>query len=60
MVEVTAETTPSDVLAALELTDRRGTFLTLVNGKSVPANEHSSFRLEENDTLTVYPPIKGG
>ncbi|MFQ5785083.1 MAG: MoaD/ThiS family protein [Alphaproteobacteria bacterium] len=59
VVDLAEGATPDDALAALELPGDEA-YVTLVNGETVPPGARAARRLKENDTLTVFPPLKGG
>ena len=37
-----------------------GTYLVTHNGMSVPTAQRPGLSLDENDTLAIMPPLKGG
>jgi len=53
------EQTLGQLMAGLELSGA-GTYLTLVNDSSIPRADWHSHVLGEGDTVTIFPPIKGG
>ncbi|NIR29582.1 MAG: MoaD/ThiS family protein [Gammaproteobacteria bacterium] len=58
-IEVNEGATPADVIAQLGMPGE-GRYLVAVNGSVVPAAEHATHRLTDNDTLAIMPPIRGG
>jgi sulfur carrier protein ThiS len=58
-LEVAAGTTLAQLLARLGLPDDEP-YVTLVNDQPVAAPERRTRRLEAGDSVTVFPPIKGG
>lgn len=58
-VEAADDATLSQVLARLGLPADE-TYATLVNGEPVAAGARARRRLGPGDSLTVFPPIKGG
>ena len=59
VVDLADGATPNDALAALDL-PAEDAFVTLVNDESVPPGVRDRLSLKAGDTLTVFPPIKGG
>lgn len=49
----------NDALCALRVSEDTS-YLTLVNGKSVPRTQRTKTILVDGDTLTLFSPIKGG
>lgn len=58
-IEVQKNVTPMDVVRRLGMPPG-DKYLIAVNGDVVPQSEHAAFRLTENDTLSIMPPLKGG
>jgi sulfur carrier protein ThiS len=58
-VEAADGATVGELVARLGL-GKPESYLTLVNGDPVAAGQRRRRRLADNDTLTVFPPIKGG
>ncbi len=58
-LDVTEGSSPVDVIKLLGLPEEQR-YLVVLNGVSVPAAERSNIRLSENDTLGIFPPLKGG
>ncbi len=60
-VEAAEGATLAEVLVSLGLGEKDGqAYVTLVNGAVVRENMRPRHRLEENDAITVFPPLKGG
>lgn len=58
-VEVPEDTSPTDVIGQLGFpTD--GSYMVILNGKSVPKAERAGTRLTAGDKLAIMPPLKGG
>ena len=58
-LEVPPNTTPSDIIARLGLSDDR-LYLVKVNGQVLPLARHAQARLSDNDQLTILPKPKYG
>jgi len=58
-IETADGATLADVLARLGLPAGEA-YATLINGEPVAAGERPRRRLKPGDSLTVFPPIKGG
>jgi thiamine biosynthesis protein ThiS len=56
---VDPETTVEQVIEQYRLPPRL-THLVLINGSFVPPGERKSRRLQEGDSLAIWPPIAGG
>ena len=58
-LEVPPDTTPSEVIARLGLSDDR-LYLVKVNGHVLPLARHAEARLRDRDHLTILPKPKYG
>ena len=58
-VEVQSDVTPLDVVRTLGM-PTGDKYLIAVNGEVVPRSAQDTFRLSQNDTVSIMPPIKGG
>ncbi len=58
-VEAAPGATLADVLAAMGLPEDEA-YVTLVNDDPVPDDKRPKRILEPTDSLTIFPPIKGG
>ncbi len=58
-VEVPEGATPSEVMSQLGF-PAEASYLTILNGKSVPKADRASTRLTAGDKLAIMPPLKGG
>ena len=60
-VEAAEGATLGEVLVSLGVKGKdRQAYVSLVNDAVVAENMRSRHRLEENDAITVFPPLKGG
>ena len=58
-LEVPPDTTPSEIIARLGLSDDR-LYLVKVNGRVLPLARHAQARLSDKDQLTILPKPKYG
>ena len=58
-LEAAQGATLGDLLERLELPGNE-TYVTLINGEPVPQNRRAARTVSADDTLTIFPPIKGG
>lgn len=58
-LDVNEDTTVGDVIQRFNLPERL-THLVLINGAFVPPAERIARKLNEGDTLAIWPPIAGG
>ncbi len=59
VVDLADGATPNEALAALGL-PTTDSYLTLVNGAPVPPGARARHRMEEDDSLVIFPPLEGG
>lgn len=59
VVDLPDGATPNEALAALGL-PATDSYLTLVNGAPVPPGARDRYRMEEDDSLVIFPPLEGG
>lgn len=58
-LDVTADTTPSDIMRRLKLSEDR-LYLVKVNGEVLPIARHGLARLQDKDELIILPKPKYG
>lgn len=58
-LEVAEATTPAQIMQDLGF-PADGSYLVIVNGELVPAEQRAELRLAEGDQLSINPPLKGG
>lgn len=59
IIDLADGATPNEALAALGL-PTTDSYLTLVNDSPVPPSTRDRHRMEDGDSLVIFPPLEGG